>query len=607
MISTRLLSLKRKLRVLTSNKLGLPLKTNTAFSRIPRLAKHIVAAILIIVFCTPINGISQTEVENSGNGIEQSRRHLLLITKKRLSLQQEIDELFKQSTSKITSEKIDKLQAQLNLLELDFDSRVTSLPLEDPSLDKMKKLDWIEEIQELTKPLLTAIRDLTEKPRQIQELKSKIEDLETKLQRHQQASESISGLAEDLKNNPLPDTPEGRKFQTTIVHLRDEYDPELVQFNLAEARASLENFLNADESVVETATKTIKEFFQTRGRNLLVTILTFAGFWWVLSRLRRWILTRKFLTKRNSSIGKLFSAAYNVVVLLFCMFVGLACLYFFNDWLLITLIIMGIFFVLWTSRQWIPQFFDEIKLIVDLGTVREGQRLIWEGVPWLVKEIRLHATLVNDRLQGGEIILPLYRLIDMNSRPVVENEPWFPTRLNDWVLLGDEFYGKIEYQTMEQVVINLKEGGALKYYKTEDFLAQNPVNISNGFEYSIEFGLDYEIQPRICDEIPVLFTTEIKRHLKLHFEGDDPNFYKLEVLLDNAGSSSLNLVVEVYVHGRCAHLYEECRREIITTLVRICNEHNLGIPFNQLTVHLPGQNSGNEKLLPPPQAQPGRD
>ena len=531
----------------------------------------------------------------------------MLITKKRLTLQREIDELFKQSASKITSEKINELQAQLNLLELDFESRVTTLPLKDPALDKMKKLDWVEEIEELTKPLLTAIRDLTEKPRQIQELKSKIEDLETKLQRHQQASENISGLTEDLKKNPLPDTPEGKKFQSIISHLRDEYDPELVQFNLAEARASLDNFLNDDESVVETATKTIKEFFQTRGRNLLVTILMFAGFWWVLSRLRRWILTRKFLTNRNSSIGKLFSAAYNVVVLLFCLFIGLACLYFFNDWLLITLIIMGIFFVLWTSRQWLPQFFDEIKLIVDLGTVREGQRLIWQGVPWLVKEIRLHATLVNDRLQEGEIILPLYQLIDMNSRPVVENEPWFPTRLHDWVLLGDDFYGKIEYQTMEQVVINLKEGGALKYYKTEDFLAQNPVNISNGFEYSIEFGLDYEIQDRICDEIPVLFTSEIKRHLQLHFEGDDPNFYQLEVLLDNAGASSLNLVVEVYVHGRCAHLYEECRREILTTLVRICNEHNLGIPFNQLTVHLPGQNSGNEKLLPPTQAQPGRD
>ncbi len=587
--------------------IGTALKTDTTCNRIPKSVKYIFAAVLIIIFCTPIHAISQTEVENSGNGIEQSRRHLLLITKKKLYLQREIDALFKRSSSKLTAEKINELQAQMNLLDLDFKSRVTTLPLEDPALEKMKKLDWVEEIQELTKPLLTAIRDLTEKPRQIQELKSKIEDLETKLQQYRQASASISELTEDMKNNPPPDTPEGIKFQSIINNLRDEYDPELVQLNLEEARASMEDFLKADESVVESATKTIKNFFQTRGRNLLVTVLTFAAFWWVLSRLRRWILTRKFLTNRKSSIGKLFNAAYNVVVLLFCLFVGLACLYFFNDWLLITLIIMGIFFVLWTSRQWIPQFFEEIKLIVDLGTVREGQRLIWQGVPWLVKEIRLHATLVNERLQGGEIILPLYQLIDMNSRPVVKNEPWFPTRLHDWVLLGDECYGKVEYQTMEQVVINLKEGGALKYYNTEDYLSQNPVNISNGFEYSIEFGLDYEIQSRICDEIPVLFTEEIKRHLQLHFEGDDPNFYALEVLLDNAGASSLNLVVEVYVHGRCAPLYEECRREIITTLVRICNEHNLGIPFNQLTVHLPNQNSLKE--LPAPQAQPpeGRD
>ena len=569
-----------------------------------RMIKQIIAVVLTVLFCFPIHGICQTETEESGNGIEQSRRHLLLITKKRLYLQGEIDSLSKKS-SKLNSEKIDQLQTQLNLLDLDFESRVTTLSLEDPALEKMKKLDWVQEIEELTKPLLTAIRDLTEKPRMIQELKSKIEDLETKLQRHQQASVSISALEEDLKKNPLPDTVEGKKFQSSITHLKEEYDPELIQLNLIEARANLENFLSADESVVESATKTIKEFFQTRGRNLLVTILLFVGFWWVLSRLRRWILTRKFLTNRNSSIGKLFSAAYNVIVLLFCFFVGLACLYFFNDWLLITLIIMGIVFVLWTSRQWIPRFFEEIKLIVDLGTVREGERLIWEGVPWLVKEIRLHATLINERLQGGRIILPLYKLIDMNSRPVVEGEPWFPTKLDDWVLLGDDCYGKVEYQTMEQVYINLKEGGALKFYKTEDFLAQNPVNISNGFEYSIEFGLDYDIQSRICDEIPVLFTTEIKRHLQLHFEGDNPNFYQLEVLLDNAGASSLNLVIEVYVHGRLAHLYDECKREMMTTLVRICNEHNLGIPFSQMTVHLPDQ----DKALPPPEAQPpeGRD
>ncbi|GJL77699.1 MAG: hypothetical protein NPINA01_06880 [Nitrospinaceae bacterium] len=519
--------------------------------------------------------------------LERSRRHLFLITKKGLVLQREINKLLKKPSSKKVTEDIEELQAQLDKLDLDFESMATQLALEDIAEQEKSKLDWMQEIEELTKPLLTAIRNLTEKPRQIDELKGKIEDLEAKFIRHQEASKNISTILEDLEREPPPDREEGKKYQTHLLRLRDKYDPELVQLNLEKARANLKSVLGTDESVIENATQTIKEFFRTRGRNLLVTVLTFMGFWWLLSRLRRWILARKFLTKRTSSIGKLFSAAYTFVVLLFCLLIGLACLYFFNDWLLITLIIMGLFLVVWTSRQWIPQFFQEIKLIVDLGTVREGQRLIWNGVPWLVKEIRLQAILVNERLEGGEIILPLHMLVDLHSRPVVDNEPWFPTEPHDWVLLGDDTYGRVEYQTMEQVVINLKEGGALKYYSTEDFLSQNPVNISNGFEYSIEFGLDYEVQPRICDEIPMLFEKEIKRHLKHQFEGDDPNFYELEVIFDNAGASSLNIAIEVYVHGRCAHRYDECRREIQTTLVRICNEHNLGIPFDQLTVHLP--------------------
>ena len=182
---------------------------------------------------------------------------------------------------------------------------------------------------------------------------------------------------------------------------------------------------------------------------------------------------------------------------------------------------MGLFLMVWTSRQWIPKFLQEIKLIVDLGTVREGERMIWQGVPWLVEEIRLQAILVNERLEGGVLRLPLHDLVGEHSRPVVENEPWFPTQTMDWVLLSDNSYGRVENQTMEQVVLKLK-GGALKYYATADFLTQNPINISNGFRYCIQFGLDYAVQSRICDDIPRLFEEGIKKHLNHHFEGHPP-------------------------------------------------------------------------------------
>ncbi len=523
---------------------------------------------------------------------ETSRRHMLLITRQIMVLQQEIDDYLKKAPGKKDSKKISDLQAQIDRMLLDFEAMATQLPLDDPSLQKKKKLDWVEELQELTKPLLNAVRDLTKKPRMIEELKEKIQTLESKLALHEEATANLKKLLADLEANPPPETPAGEKFENRIERLRTKYDPELVRFNLIKARRNLEQILSTDESVVDAATETIKDFVKNRGRNLLVTIAAFIGLWWVLSRLRKWILARKFLSSRTSSIGKLFSAAYNFVVLLFCLLVGLACLYFFNDWLLITLIIMGLFLLVWTSRQWIPKFLQEIRLIVNLGTVKENERLIWKGVPWLVEEIRLQATLINERLEGGELKLPLHELIGQHSRPVVDHEPWFPTRTGDWVILSDSSYGRVESQTMEQVVLKLK-GGALKFYPTPDFLTLNPVNISNGFRYAIEFGLDYGVQERVIDALPRLFEEGLQKHLARHFEGSPPDFTFLEVSFDHAGSSSLNLMIIVHVDGRCAARFEENKREIQSVLVRICNENDLTIPFNRLTIDLANGSAAN--------------
>ena len=189
-------------------------------------------------------------------------------------------------------------------------------------------------------------------------------------------------------------------------------------------------------------------------------------------------------------------------------------------------------------------------------------------------------------LEGGQLQLPLGELIGKLSRPIVENEPWFPSQTGDWVTLSDGTYGRVEQQTMEQVVLRLK-GNTLKFYSTPEFLGKTPMNLSKGFRYDIEFGLDYSVQSRICDEIPQLFEKGLWTHLERHYQKDSPDFTYTKVSFDNAGSSALNLKVIVDVEGRCAESYEEIQRDIQSTLVRICNENHLVIPFNQLTVTLP--------------------
>lgn len=246
---------------------------------------------------------------------------------------------------------------------------------------------------------------------------------------------------------------------------------------------------------------------------------------------------------------------------------------------------MILLLVAWTSRQYIPTFLQEIKLIVNLGTVREGERVVWNSVPWLVKDISLSAILVNENLQGGELRLPVRDFIDKHSRTVVEGELWFPTKVKDWVILNDDSYGCIKHQTLEQVVLCMKSD-SLKYYSTIEFMNHSPLNISAGFRYSIELSLDYKVQDRICEEIPTLIENELKIILSKFFVGDSPDFTFLEVRFDNPAASSLNLMIIVHADGKCADCYEENRWEIQTALVRICNENNLTIPFSQLTINM---------------------
>jgi hypothetical protein len=160
------------------------------------------------------------------------------------------------------------------------------------------------------------------------------------------------------------------------------------------------------------------------------------------------------------------------------------------------------------------------------------------------------------------------------------------------VILADTTYGQVQNQSMEQVIIKLK-GDALKTYTVENYLAQTPLNISQGFRFSIEFGLDYSVQEKVCDEIPQLFDQGLRKKLQSHFEGEPPDFNFMEVKFDNAGNSSLNLMILVHVDGRCAEFYEELQREIQSALVSLCNENHLVIPFNRLTVDLNHPNAAS--------------
>lgn len=65
-----------------------------------------------------------------------------------------------------------------------------------------------------------------------------------------------------------------------------------------------------------------------------------------------------------------------------------------------------------------------------------------------------------------------------------------------------------------------------------------------------------------------------------------PVFEYLKVQFADPGASSLNLIVIAGVNGAYGEDYYSLQRKINTIMVQICNENDLVIPFNQMTLSL---------------------
>ncbi|MGP0629203.1 hypothetical protein ACTRW9_05835 [Nitrospina sp. 32_T5] len=514
---------------------------------------------------------------------------LFLLSKQITQVQARLKALNDMPATPSVNKKREDLLFQIDGLQRNFESLATQLSADQLFEGDPKKSDWSQKLESLIMPLLEATSDLTEKPRRIENLKTRIDLLGTQLRNYEEGRKNIEALLTAARENRPPLNEQEEQFLARLENLKDKYNPELIRLKLLEARRALKKEMANSEPFIDTATRSIKNFFKHRGLNLLISVSIFIAIWYLLIKLRLYIVGDKSLFSFEPWMQKVLMTAYTGLVLVLCIVSSLVSLYLLNDWLLLSVVILFLLAVAWASRQFIPRLFQEMRLALNLGTVKENERLIWKGVPWYVEGIGLQAALKNPSLEAGSVLLPVGELVGQHSRPVVEDEPWFPTEVGDWVLLADGTYGRVQHQTMEQVVLELK-GGTEHFYATTDFLSKTPKNISRGFRYDIVFGLDYETQPKVCDEIPELFEKGLRENLKNHFQEHEPDFTHLEITFDEAGRSSLNLRIVVHVDGRCAEWYDELKREIQTALVRICNENKLRIPFTQLTVTLAENN-----------------
>ena len=470
------------------------------------------------------------------------------------------------------------LREQRDALRSNFSELISQTDLSglDESTDQ-QELDLEKEVRSLLGPLIKELKELTRRPREIERIRSEIIKSELRLSRIEKAIENIQTSKTQLSDKAvLAELDEAagtweaqRKSTTTEIEI---------------GRQRLQQKEAEKVSLSAALGEIFGLFFRSRGRNLIVAFII-AGLFWFCS-LQAWkrIMNMPAVACRRSLMPLRF---LNLLA------IGGSCggaliafalvLYFFGDWVLLVLTLALIFGIVWTSKQAFARFWAQLTMLMNVGSVREGEVVILDQLPWIVQRLNLHSQLVNPRLSGGVIRVPLNQLLGLRSRPLSTKERLFPTREGDWVVLSDDNFGQIILQTPEVVRVELP-GGAQKMYPTNSFLGLYPRVLSKGFRLNETFGVDYRHQRQLVTEIvPSLrqFIDEGLAELGL-----EAGVVSVAVEVEAAGASSLDLAVICDCAGDAAPLYDRLRRLIRRLCIEACNAFNWTIPFNQMVVHV---------------------
>ncbi len=463
------------------------------------------------------------------------------------------------------------------VLRADFESIATGL---DPGeYDRAPQAGFVlkEEIDELLRPIIDELKGLTARPREIEQLRSELGVWQGRLA-------LADGALARLGQLPEIEDPE---LAGTLAQTRGTWEErrQLAENRVRALSYQLDQAEREQPSFYETMRDGLRTFFRTRGLNFLLCVLAFFGTFFGFRFLHRRIQIHAPWMRRTPRpfYVRLVDVALDLFSLLGSVAASLFVLYATGDWVLMGIAIILLIGLALAARNGLPKFYDDARLLLNLGEIREGERVVFEGLPWRIDSLSFYSVLKNERLRGGLLRLPVRRLAGLISRPLAEGELWFPTEEGDWVDLPGRGKGRVVSQTPEWVQL-VQLGGARIAVPTAEFLTAAPTNLSAGFRLSSRFGIDYRHRAEATTRIPELLQAHLVRELNCLLE-DRSLLRSLKVEFAQAGSSSLDYTINADFDGSLAYRHDFLARALQRFAVDCCNEQGWEIPFPQITVH----------------------
>ncbi|MGC6486132.1 MAG: hypothetical protein ACON4Z_00670 [Planctomycetota bacterium] len=430
-----------------------------------------------------------------------------------------------------------------------------------------------QEVLELLAPLVDAVKTATAAPRELAALRKRADALRAREQGAAAARRRTEATRDVLPAGSAERDEAAREVTERWDPLLEELRRELlvVDANLRRREAS-------QVPMWTRVTDNVQRFLQSSGLNVLLCVVTFLVVFFGLRWVGDLLLRRK--RARGFSI-RLAEVLLRVLNLLLAVAATMSVLYARGDWLLLPI---GIIFLVgagWVVVKAAPIFFEQVRLILNVGPVREGERLLVDGLPYRVEALQFYSRLVNPELEGGLLRVPVQDLVGMRSRPLGSGEPWFPCRKGDVVALDDGVVGVVTLQTPEVVVL-VERRDAPRTYPTVAFLAQHPRNLSAGFELYLTFRVDFRHLPDAAGAVPEALRAAVRAGVEADRDGGALRDVRVEV--EAAEESAIRYAVLVEFDGAAAARYHDLHRAVNQLLVAACVAHGLVIPLPQLRI-----------------------
>lgn len=531
----------------------------------------------------PLSHAQKIPVDASSNQQAKTLSTLATLGTHQDKLKKDIKTLEKKiKASRSETEKAD-LQSQLDKLEDDllnaqnnFEAISTGVEI-DNSSEKPKVFNLQNEAMSLLEPIFKEIKEMTSDVRKKASLKENINIY----------NEQLPAMRLAIKNlNTLIESSEDPVLTGQLEKILEERQRQLtgLESELQAAQFQLDKIISKETSFAESSQSYLKQFFQKRGLYLAVSVAIVLVVLFI-SRLVGNLMVRYlpgYRRKHRSFQIRLLDLSHRTTTIILCIAGPMAVFYLAEDWVLFSLGLLLLLAIGWTLRTAVPRYWNQIKLFLNIGSVREGERIYYGGLPWEVMQINVFTQLYNPVAKISQRVA-IEELVDMNSRPVLPDEPWFPCKKDDWVLLADGVRGKVTGISHEFVEL-VERGGAQKTYTTPEFLTNSPRNLSISFRLKETITVDYQHQKESTTTIPETLERYIQE--RIQEEGYAEDLLNLRVEFQEAGSSSLDLVVIADFNGEQASLYNRLRRAIQRWGVDACTENNWLVPFPQLNVTL---------------------